>query len=211
MFFFTGAIMAPSRISPDGKTVRTFNLAGTRYDGHAHIWDFAPARNGGLHELIFFRLKDDEGYRLLSFDKDGKLENDIAIDLPFEPAHLAELGNGDFVVEGRKKKKELGGHTGAPGMAIVDSRGLLVRNLKLLGDLTPPAKASGNPAAQSDSWDAEEYDQSLNLSTATSADDGNVYVFEKHVQAHCSPLRQEALSARFHCRCLAEPRFTEHW
>jgi len=120
--------MPATRISADGKTVKTFGLEGTRYLSHAVIWDFAPTPDGGVYLLIFYRLRDEHGYRLLGFDSNGKLTSDHSIEAPFDPQQIAVLGNGDLVVAGRKTT-ELGGHKGDPGIAIINSRGQLVRGL----------------------------------------------------------------------------------
>jgi hypothetical protein len=175
--------MAPSRVSAQATTVKTFGLEGTRYHGHAHIWDFTPSQNGGIHEVIFYRLPDvGVGYRLLTFDKDGKLDRDVALDIDFEASHIAALGDGNFVVEGRKSTPERGGHTGSPTMAIVSDQGQLLRNLKLVDDVQSPVAQNDMKSTGGNSDLAkktEQFNQSINLSTAQTADNGNVYVLRQ--------------------------------
>lgn len=195
--------MPATRINADGKGVRIFGLGLTRYDGHARIWDFAPARDGGVYLLIQYTFEDGKkpirGYRVLSFDSDGRLSRDAAIEgLPFDPLQVAAFGDGSLVVAGRKTS-ERGGHKGAPGIAIISDTGRLLKTLKIEHDVEEPKSRSGEAAPRAkrnqpetdepseEEKAQEQYDFALDLSVAQSADDGKVYVLR---QAPEGPLFQ---------------------
>lgn len=192
--------MPATRIDSDRKGAKIFGLESTRYHGHAHIWDFAPALNGGVYLLIWYRFQDGkkrtDGYRLLSFDGEGRLTHDAAIEgVPFDPLQIAAFANGTLVVAGRKTS-ERGGHKGAPGIAIISETGRLLKTLTIEHDVEPPKpqahKSSSTRKPETDEPSEveraqEQYDLSLNLSLVQSADDGNVYVLR---QAPAGPLFQ---------------------
>jgi len=200
--------MAPSRVSAQGSTVKTFGLEGTRYHGHAHIWDFAPSQDRGIHEVIFYRLPNvGEGYRLLTFDKDGKLDRDVVLDIPFDAQHIAVLGDRSFVIEGRQSTPEGGGHTGAPAMVIVNDQGQVLRTLKLVDDVQVPAAQDNRTSANRGinlAKEEEQFNQSINLSIAQTADNGNVYVLR---QSPTGPLFEISPSGTVRARQL--PRYAD--
>ena len=167
----------PTRISPDAKEAKTFGLDNTPYSKKAHIWDFAPGLNGEVFELIWLRINDQGGYRLLRFDREGKLLSDNSITAPFDPLQIAVLGNGQLVIAGRKAN-ELGGHKGDPGIGIINDRGQFISSLKLKKDLVPPKEAQ-QTTDDMPSEAQEEYNYAIDLSIASSADDGNVYVLRQ--------------------------------
>lgn len=177
--FFNGSTSMPaSRVDPEMKTVKQFPLDGTEYSGHSHIWDFAPTPDGGVAQLVWYKFQDKTGYRILRFDSDGKLQSDNSVDVPFDPMQIAALGNGSFVVAGRRST-ELGGHKGAPGIAVVNDRGQLVKELTISRDVKPPEKTGQQKTSKPNDppSDAQtEYDYALDLTTAETGDDGNVYV-----------------------------------
>ncbi len=184
--------MPPTRVDGDRKGVRTFGLEATRYFHHAQIWDFAPAPNGGVYLLLWFRFQEGDkftkGYRVLSFNGEGRLTRDALIEgVPFDPLHIAAFANGTLVVAGRKTTQR-GGHKGAPGIAIISETGHLLKTLKIEHDVEPPKPSNSKTSIiskknkpDSDEPSEEEkaqqqYDLSLDLSLVQSADDGNVYV-----------------------------------
>ena len=201
--FFDGRVLPPTKVSADGRKATAFGLEGTRYDHHARIWDFSPASGGGIHELIFYRIKDEEGYRLLTFSADRALEHDVPLDIAFGAQHLAVFGNGDFLIEGRAAVPGRGGHAGHPVLVIVNSRGQVVRKLKPEGDLQLPKRTSTKSPDEPDSAEGE-FNRSINLSTAFSGDDGKVYVIR---ESATGPLF--AISADGTVRTIQLPRYND--
>jgi hypothetical protein len=201
---FTGeSSMPPTRLDADRKSAKTFGLDATRYFHHAQIWDFAPASYGGVYLLIWFHFQDgdklNKGYRVLSFNGDGRLTKDILLEgLTFDPLHMAAFSNGSFVVAGRKTS-ERGGHRGAPGIALISETGRVLKTLTIEHDVVPPEAGAAKMSTavknhkpdmteQSEKEKAQQqYDSSLDFSLVQSGDDGNIYVLR---YSHGGPLFQ---------------------
>jgi hypothetical protein len=182
----TRGLLAPVlRISADGQRTTLFdlsNLPELRDASGYEIYDFSVGRDGSILELAGVMAKNGETFpAAVQIDADGKPSSLIRFDSHLSPRQIAPMPSGMFLLAGIERSSKLEGtqfrQSGRPFTGIFDSRGRLIREIQLPGDI----KIEDIDSSTTDKPDTRG-SQAVDLSRFIVSDDGTIYLL-RSVQA----------------------------
>jgi len=145
-------------VSLDGKR-RSYSIRAVEGFQKAVVYDFTAGSNG---EVLFLVARQPNRYEIVRLDRDAKLHSSFVLTNTLDPRQVAAFPSGDLLVSGLALSETEGHPTGEALTAIYNRAGRLVREVSLPRDIRLEEGASGSDA--------------LDLTTATAAEDGNVYL-----------------------------------
>lgn len=151
------------RISSDGKNLVRYSLDSTPSLQNGSISDFAPGIHGDIYLLVTLKGKSS----ISVFSKDGQFNSEIPLDIEGTLRQLAVFHSETLLVIGQRPGSGANGRNFA---AIVNTRGLLIRDLTI--DVNPSPSKDGEEKPQ-----ARGGSKPFDISVAETADDGNIYMF----------------------------------
>lgn len=176
----TRALVAPIlRISTDGHSTTVFdvsNLPEIKEAKGFEIYDFAIRKNGEILELAGIVAKEGDPYAaVIQVDEGDKTASLIRIDSHFSPRQVAPMPSGMFLLSGIQYTTQLQGtqfrQSTKPFTAIFDSRGRLVKEVQLPGDV----KIEDIDPSKTEKPDISNL-QAVDLSRFIVADDGSIFM-----------------------------------
>jgi hypothetical protein len=143
------------------------------------VEDYAPTRTG-VDVLVRLPKNEQPTYRVLRFSGDGSFLSETTIRPGFIAGQLGLFDSGDYLVAGYEDRPPKG------VAAIFDSRGTLLKNVSLEGDLKNAEvnKNEPKPARDKDEKEAEEESYlraALQTSTIAGPSDGELFLARNSV------------------------------
>lgn len=176
----TNMLLSPIvRISPDGQHMTKFDIASApeiRESSGYNINDFVVRKDGTIVILAGAANKDNKLFvAIAQIDPEDMTTSVVRIDSDLRPSQIVPLPSGMFLLSGVVRSSEGSGkeirQSTKPFTGIFDSRGKLVREVKLPGDVKIPDVESSN----SEKADPSNL-QAVYLSHFVAADDGTIYM-----------------------------------
>jgi len=176
----SAALAAPIlRISADAQNTTFFDVSSVpeiKESPGFEIYDFAITKTGKILAVAGIATKGGNPFAaVIQVDGDDKSASLIRIDSNFSPRQIAPMPSGMFLLSGVQHSTKFAGpafkQTGAPFTAIFDSRGKLVKEIQLPGDI----KIEEIDASKVEKPDITAL-QAVDLSRFVVADDGTIYM-----------------------------------
>lgn len=134
-------------VESDGST-QTISLATAASSGDSHVFTFAAAPDGSLHEIIRVSASSEQdqastAIAYTTFDSDGSVRSQADFDRDFVPSLLLPLPDGSFFASGVALESKQNGLSEEPLAGIFSSDAILVRKLQK----EKPQAAKATPAS----------------------------------------------------------------
>jgi hypothetical protein len=167
------------RISADGQHMTKFDIANAPEIKDSNVYninDFAVRKDGTVVILAGAATKENGLFvAVAEIDPEDKTTSVIRIDSELRPSQIVPLPSGMFLLSGVLRSSQGSGkqirQSTKPFTGIFDSRGRLVREVELPGDVKIPDVDSSNP----EKADLSNV-QAVYLSHFVAADDGTIYM-----------------------------------